>query len=104
MLKEIIGNNMTVICNNCKTETIHDLSGITARFSPEFGEYENLSFLCPGCQSIESFNMNIPVDDTDEPFMTGDLPVDEETQRYYVRILMRIAREDLQPKNEEGIT
>ena len=27
MLKEIAGNNMTVICNNCNAETIHDLTG-----------------------------------------------------------------------------
>jgi hypothetical protein len=39
--------------------------------------------------------MNIPIDDTDEPFETGDLPIEEEVQRAYVRILMRMVREDL---------
>jgi hypothetical protein len=95
MLKEITGNNMIVICNNCKTETIHDLTNRESKFLEEFGEYENLSIDCPGCESVESFNMNIPLDDIDEPFSTGDLPVEEEIQRAYVRILMRIVREDL---------
>jgi hypothetical protein len=104
MLKAIQGNNMTVICNNCKTETNHDLTGKSSNFSPEYGEYENLSFLCSECDSVESFNMNIPIDDTDEPFLTGVLPIEEEIQRYYVRILMRIAREDFQPKKEEETT
>lgn len=95
MLKDITGNNMTVICNNCKAENTHDLTNRESKFVQEFGEYENLSIECPECESVEAFNMNIPLDDTDEPFATGDLPVDEEIQRAYVRILMRIVREDL---------
>jgi hypothetical protein len=95
MLKEITGNNMIVICNNCKTENQFDLTNRTSTFLEEFGQYENISFDCPVCQSSESFNMNIPLDDTDEPFATGDLPIEEEIQRHYVRILMRAVREDL---------
>jgi hypothetical protein len=95
MLKEIMGNNMTVICNNCNAESIHDLTDRKSVFLDEFGEYENLSIGCPECESIEAFNMNIPLDDTDEPFSTGDLPIEEEVQRAYVRVLMRIVREDL---------
>lgn len=95
MLKDIIGNNMTVVCNNCKTENIFDVSEKTVSFSPEFNQFENLGFECPGCHAIETFNMNIPVNDTDENFESGDLPEDEEIQRYYVRLLMRIARPDL---------
>jgi hypothetical protein len=60
----------------------------------EFGQYENLSFSCPGCQSSEIFNLNIPVNDIDEPFETGDLPESEEIQRYNVRLLIRTARAD----------
>ena len=95
MLKDIIGDNMTVVCNNCQTENIFNVSEKTVIFSPEFNEYENLSFECPGCHTIETFNMNIPVNDTDEIFESGDLPIGEEIQRYYVRLLMRIARPDL---------
>lgn len=95
MLKEIAGNNMTVICNNCNALNVYDLTGRESVFLQEFGEYENLNFDCPFCDTIESFNMNIPIDDTDEPFETGDLPIEEEVQRAYVRILMRMVREDL---------
>lgn len=104
MLKEITGNNMIVICNNCQIENHFDLTDRKSTFLEEFGEYENLSFECPGCHSIESFNMNIPIDDIDEPFETGDLPIDEEIQRHYVRVLMRMTRDDLKPKKEEGTT
>jgi hypothetical protein len=38
--------------------------------------------------------MNIPVNDTDEDVNTGDLPVEEEVQRHYIRILQREKRED----------
>ena len=95
MLKSIEGNNMSVICNNCEVENQFDLEGVKSNFLNEFNEYENLSFLCPNCNAIESFNMNIPIDDIDEPFKTGDLPIQEEIQRHYVRILMRIVRDDL---------
>lgn len=95
MLKEITGNNMTVICNNCNALNVYDLTSRESVFLQEFGEYENLNFDCPFCDTIESFNMNIPINDTDEPFATGDLPIEEEVQRAYVRILMRMVREDL---------
>jgi len=95
MLKEIIGDNMVVVCNNCQAENSYNVSEKTVSFSPEFNEFENLNFECPGCHTIEIFNMNIPANDTDENFMSGDLPIGEEIQRYYVRLLMRIARPDL---------
>jgi rubredoxin len=82
-------------CNICKHEYQAVIPDITVRFLPEFGEYENLNVQCPSCNSIEVLNMNIPLDDTDEPFATGDLPIEEEIQRYYVRLLMRYVREDL---------
>ena len=95
MLKEIQGNNMIVLCNNCHIENSYDLNGKRSKYLFEHGQYENLSFECPGCHSIESFNMNIPINDTDESFITGDLTVNEEIQRHYVRILMRMTRDDL---------
>lgn len=95
MIKEIKGNDMIIGCNNCKQENNFNLSQKKSIFLEEFGEYENLSFKCPECQAVEFYNMNIPLDDTDEPFATGDLPIEEEVQRAYVRILMRIVREDL---------
>ena len=94
MLKEIVNNTLILICNTCKTENQHDVSTFESTFLEEYNEYENVSFPCSNCSSVEVFNMNIPVDDTDEPFSTGDLPVNEEIQRAYVRLLMRIVRED----------
>jgi hypothetical protein len=95
MLKEIQGNNMTVTCNHCQKENVFDLSQKTSTYEFEFGQYENPSFECPDCHAIEIFNVNIPLDDTDEPFETGYLPVGEEIQRHYVRLLMRMVRPDL---------
>lgn len=94
MLNGINGTILTVKCDNCENENNFDVSEIKSSFSTEYNEYENVLFSCPICSSIEIFNMNIPIDDTDEPFETGDLPVDEEIQRAYVRLLMRIVRED----------
>lgn len=95
MIKEIKGNDIIIGCNNCSLENHFDVSQRKSSFREDFDEYENISFECPGCQTVEIYNMNIPIDDIDEPFETGDLPVDEEIQRAYVRILMRIIREDL---------
>lgn len=94
MLKGINGNVLTITCNNCKSENNFDVLKMKSTFSVEDNEYENLSFSCPGCQSVEIFNMNIPVDDTEERFSTGDLPQNEEIQRYYVRLLIRMTRAD----------
>lgn len=104
MLKEIKGNNMTVVCNNCKTENIFNVAARKSQHLIEFDQFENLDFECPSCHSVEIFNMNIPINDTDEHFKTGDLSEGEEIQRHYVRILMRITRDDLRPKKEEGTT
>jgi hypothetical protein len=94
MLKSIMGTELTVVCDRCQNVFTDDCTGIIVRYNEEFGEYENYYVKCPQCGSIEFYNMNIPIDDTDEPFMTGDLPVNEEVQRYYVRLLIRTVRED----------
>lgn len=96
MLKELMDKKLTIQCESCGYENNIDVSGMIKRFIPEFGEFENLVVECPSteCKSIEVFNMNIPVNDTDEPFETGDLPVEEEIQRYYLRLLIREIRED----------
>lgn len=95
MLESIIDRIMFLSCNVCKQRHQALIPNRTIRFLEEFGEYENLYVECPNCQTIEVFNMNIPVNDTDEPLATGDLPIEEEVQRYYVRLLMRYVREDL---------
>ena len=97
MLKAIEGMKAIILCPNCNNETEHDLAGKTSIFLEEFGEWDNISFSCSHCPTEKIINMNIPINDTDENFSTGDLPIEEETQRYYVRILQRIVRQDLAP-------
>lgn len=94
MLKSIIDNTAEVHCNSCSNVIYFDLTNVELKYSEEFGEYENFAVECGICNTAEIFNMNIPVNDTDEPFATGDLPTEEEIQRYYVRLLQRIVRED----------
>jgi hypothetical protein len=93
MLKGVNGTNIIHTCNSCGKENIFSTLGKKIEFSEELNEYINYPVSCE-CGAIEVFNMNIPVDDTDESFATGDLPLNEEIQRYYVRILIRLIRED----------
>ena len=102
MLQGIQDQTASILCNQCQTISSEDLTDRISPFLEEFLEYENFLFVCPSCGGAEIFNMNIPVNDTDEPFMTGELSEEEEIQRYYVRILIRLIREDF--KNQEGIT
>ncbi|WP_026584194.1 hypothetical protein [Bacillus sp. J33] len=96
MIKKLIDKNLTIQCKTCGFENNIDVTGVNKQYIAEFEEYENLAVVCPNpeCKSIEVFNMNIPVNDTDEPFETGELPVEEEIQRYYLRLLIREIRED----------
>jgi phage minor structural protein len=86
----------SIQCKTCGFENNIDVTGVNKQYIAEFEEYENLAVVCPNpeCKSIEVFNMNIPVNDTDETFETGELPVGEEIQRYYLRLLIREIRED----------
>ena len=97
MLKSLVNQIMTIQCNFCHKEFTTEVPKENVRFLPEFNQFENVSVQCPKCGAIEIFNMNIPPDDTGESFATGDLPIEEEIQRYYVRLLMRYVREDLKP-------
>jgi hypothetical protein len=92
MLQSLTGNIMTTICDHCGDEKITDLTN-TVTGKDSLDQWECLYVPC-SCGSGQAFNMNIPVDDTDEPFATGDLPIDEEVQRYYLRLLIRMVRED----------
>lgn len=94
MLKFIRNKIITVRCNQCETEYEESVEGKVCRFVEEYGEYQNYNTVCPNCGCIEIYNLNIPVDAEEEPFWTGDLPLEEEIQRYYVRILIRLVRED----------
>jgi hypothetical protein len=93
LLKNLLSGKpaLDIQCNNCQTQYESPYApGVVLKFLEEFNAYENFaSEPCPNCGTIELFNMNIPVNDTD-----GDLPANEETQRYYVRLLIRDARED----------
>lgn len=93
MLKSIQGMDMITQCN-CGKEKTTDLTGVVIS-KGDFDQWDNLTVNCE-CGIAEAFNLNIPIDDTDEPFATGDLPTDEEIQRYYVRLLIRIVRADFQ--------
>lgn len=99
MLKEIRDKTLTIHCGGCNKEYYDLAEGKVCKFDENFGQYENYYTTCPNCGRIEVFNMNIPVDAEEEPFWTGDLPLEEEIQRYYVRILIRLVREDF-VKNE----
>ena len=94
MLKYIRDKVLYIECNNCGHEYDESTEGKVCKFDDEFGEYENYQTMCPNCGGFEVYNVNIPVNATDEPFATGDLPLKEEIQRYYVRILIRLVRED----------
>ena len=106
MLKYTRGVNAYVECNMCKCLEKHNLAQVIKPFRRKNLEYENLDLVCAKCGCIEIFNMNIPENDTDEEFKTGDLPIEEEIQRFYVRVLMREIREDFvyrkqHPKSEK---
>ncbi|MGJ9460279.1 hypothetical protein [Oceanobacillus sp. CF4.6] len=92
MIKEIKGTSLVTVCDNCGLEKINNMVGVIMRKN-EFNEYDNLVVPCE-CGSGEVFNMNIPVNDTDEQFMTDDLEAKEEVKRYYVRVLQRLIRDD----------
>ncbi|MBN8236825.1 hypothetical protein JF544_16320 [Halobacillus kuroshimensis] len=94
MLRVIKDNQAKVKCVNCGTVTNHDVAGLEVPFLEEFSEYENVVLGCT-CGTMEVFNVNIPIDAEDENFETGELPLEEEIQRYYVRILQRLVRPDL---------
>ncbi|WP_079479729.1 hypothetical protein [Halobacillus salinus] len=93
MLKSIVDKDCHMKCNQCSLEYVENVNGVVKVYTEE-GEYENLNVSCPNCGQLEVFNLNIPVNDTDEPFETGELPVDEEIQRHYVRLLIRMVRDD----------
>lgn len=100
MIKSIVGNIMKTECHKCGKEKEINLDGVVITKN-EFDEWENFVVECE-CGSGVVYNLNIPEDDTDEPFETGDLPVEEEIQRHYVRILQRMVREDFVNKRIKG--
>jgi hypothetical protein len=68
MIKRMISKQLINICGHCGFENTIDVSGTVQKYLPEFNQYENLVVECPNseCKSIEVFNMNIPVNDTDD--------------------------------------
>ena len=84
---------MLTVCYKCGSEITIDLTGKIIE-KDEWGNWKQFNVEC-ACGTVEGFNLNIPLDDLDEPFETGDLPLNEEIQRFYVRILQRLIRADL---------
>ena len=93
MLKGIQGNIITTQCNACDTVKNTDVTGVVIP-KGEWGDWRSYNVTCDACGAMEGFNLNIPVNDTDEPYAAGDLPENEEIQRYYVRLLIRMIRAD----------
>jgi hypothetical protein len=99
MVTGMVGNKLTIKCGGCGKTLESDVSDIILPFVPDFKQYENLVIPCD-CGTLEIINVNIPVNDTDEPFRTGDLPLEEEIARFYVRSLQREVRSDFVEKAE----
>jgi hypothetical protein len=94
MILSLINGLLETECTFCGIIKITDTTVIpTLKKLEEFNEYENINIPCD-CGAVKVINMNIPVNDTDEDVNTGDLPVEEEVQRHYIRILQREKRED----------
>ena len=94
MLKSIQDKNLTIWCQ-CGTERVESAEGVSLKFLPEFGEYQNyMSSPCPNCGIVEGYNMNLPLDELEDEIPTYEMPEEEEIQRYYVRLLIRLCRED----------
>ena len=74
-----------------KIETNHDLTNKTSKYMEEFGEYENLMLPCSNsnCNASEGFNMNLLLNEN----MEG-MPQEEQTQRTYLREIIKTIRED----------
>ena len=94
MLASVSGSQLDIKCNYCNHSFHQDVQDTTLPYLDEFQEFENLTVQCPNCQVMETFNVNIPENDTDEPYESGELPLKEEIQRYYVRLLIRLVRAD----------
>ena len=94
MIIGIVENDVQIKCK-CDFTQIINIEGKTSLFNEEFGEYENIVVQCPSCNTFELLNMNIPLNDIDDGVETGELSVEEEVNRHYIRILQRIVREDL---------
>jgi hypothetical protein len=92
----IIGIKKSVLETKCRCGAIQktDVIGKVSKFIEEFGEYENIVVQCPACKTYELLNMNIPLDDMEDGVKTGDISVEEEVNRYYIRVLQRLIRED----------
>ena len=89
MLINYQNNIATVRCNICKVETNHDLTNKNSQYLEEFGEYQNLMLVCPNCEAIEGFSMNLPLEEN----MEG-MPQEEQTQRTLLRQIIQTIRAD----------
>lgn len=93
MITAIRGNQMTIKCP-CGASRAENIDLEVKTYDTQFGEYFNyMTGACPDCGTIEGYNLNLSAD-PDEEDTIDNLPTDEEVQRYYIRLLQRIVRED----------
>jgi len=92
MIKSISGMTMISECHVCKRENSTDLNGKTVRKN-EFDQWDTFNVVCP-CGSAFAYNLGISDEDIDKDLATGDVSANFEVCRHYVRLLIRIVRED----------
>lgn len=93
MLTGVVGTRLEITCSGCDFVYHKDVNGLTLDKN-EFNEYQNLVTQCGKCGEYELFNMNIPLDDTGDGVKTGEISLNEEVQRHYVRVVQRLTRAD----------
>lgn len=93
MITAIRDNQMTIKCP-CGASRTENINLEVKAYDTQFDEYSNyMTGACPECGTIEGYNLNLSPD-PDEEDTIDNLSTDEEVQRYYVRLLQRIVRED----------
>jgi len=89
MLKEVNETTITILCDICNHEFQDDISGKKlehSEFLPE--SYNDYGVICPNCQTISFFNMNLPPIEEDYPLEL--MPEKERINRMNVRKLKEI--------------
>lgn len=95
MIDKITGSIVSLVCNVCGHKYEKPIPQTVLKFNKEFQQYDNLSFECDKCGTIEFFNMNI--EESLLPFEIIEelnIPNEEVNQRKYVIDLMKLLRED----------
>ena len=89
MLKEVNETTITILCDICHHESQDDISDKKlehSEFLPE--SYNDYGVICPNCQTITFFNMNLPPIEEDYPLEL--MPEKEQINRTNVRKLKEL--------------